>query len=47
LAVTNVAFDDHPNEKSFADRFEILTVGSAFAWRRRSGLSTAAVFLNP
>lgn len=39
----NVAFDDHPNEKRFADRIETVTVDSVFAWLQRSGLGTAPV----
>jgi hypothetical protein len=39
----NVAFDDHPNEKRFADRIETVTVDSVFAWLQRSGLGGAAV----
>ena len=34
----NVAFDDHPNEKRFADRIETVTVDSVLAWLNRSGL---------
>jgi len=34
----NVAFDDHPNEKRFADRIETVTVDSVFAWMSRAGL---------
>jgi hypothetical protein len=39
-AATNVAFDDHPNEKRFTDRIETVTVDSAFAWLQRSGIGT-------
>ena len=39
----NIAFDDHPNDKRFADRIETVTVDSAFAWLQRSGLGTAPV----
>ncbi len=39
----NVAFDDHPNEKRFADRIETVTVDSVFAWLQQSGLGTAPV----
>ncbi|MEO8524032.1 MAG: DUF2145 domain-containing protein [Caldimonas sp.] len=34
----NVAFDDHPNDKRFADRIETVTVDSVFRWLDRSGL---------
>ncbi len=35
----NIAFDDHPNSKRFADRIETVTVDSVFEWLARSGLS--------
>jgi hypothetical protein len=35
----NVAFDDHPNGKRFADRIETVTVDSVFEWLARSGLA--------
>lgn len=38
MTAANVAFDDHPNEKRFADRIETVTVDSVFAWLNRSGL---------
>jgi hypothetical protein len=38
MGSANVAFDDHPNEKRFADRIETVTVDSVFAWLQRSGL---------
>ncbi|QHE88734.1 DUF2145 domain-containing protein [Hydrogenophaga sp. BPS33] len=37
----NVAFDDHPNEKRFADRIETVTVDSVFEWFARSGLASS------
>ena len=39
ISAANVAFDDHPNEKRFADRIETVTVDSVFSWMERSGLS--------
>jgi hypothetical protein len=39
----NIAFDDHPNEKRFADRIETVTVDSVFDWLQRSGLGQAPV----
>ncbi|WP_404976927.1 MULTISPECIES: DUF2145 domain-containing protein [unclassified Acidovorax] len=42
----NVAFDDHPNDKRFADRIETVTVDSVFAWLQRAQLAGAAVTLN-
>ncbi len=47
VAAANVAFDDHPNEKRFADRIETVTVDSVLAWLRRSGLGTPPVVVNP
>ncbi|MDB5849271.1 MAG: hypothetical protein JWP29_3023 [Rhodoferax sp.] len=37
----NIAFDDHPNEKRFADRIETVTVDSVFNWLPRAGLAAA------
>ena len=42
LFAANVAFDDHPNEKRFADRIETVTVDSVFRWLERSGLGGTA-----
>jgi hypothetical protein len=39
----NVAFDDHPSAKRFADRIETVTVDSVFEWMPRAGLSTPPV----
>jgi hypothetical protein len=44
-SAANVAFDDHPNEKRFADRIETVTVDSVFEWLQRSGLGSAPVML--
>lgn len=41
VGAANVAFDDHPNEKRFADRIETVTVDSVFHWLSRSGLASA------
>ncbi len=41
----NVAFDDHPNDKRFADRIETVTVDSVFAWLPRAGWGQPAVVL--
>jgi hypothetical protein len=43
LTAANVAFDDHPDEKRFADRIETVTVDSVFAWMPRAGLTTQAL----
>ena len=45
VSAANVAFDDHPNEKRFADRIETVTVDSVFAWMPRAGLGAAPVVL--
>ena len=37
----NIAFDDHPSAKRFADRIETVTVDSVFAWLQRSRLGAA------
>jgi hypothetical protein len=39
VSAANVAFDDHPNEKRFADRVETVSADSVFAWLRLSGLA--------
>ncbi len=39
MTAANVAFDDHPGEKRFADRIETVTVDSVFAWLGRAGLA--------
>lgn len=39
----NIAFDDHPNEKRFADRIETVTVDSVFSWLERDGLGGPAI----
>jgi hypothetical protein len=41
VTTANVAFDDHPNAKRFANRIETITVDSMFSWTQRSGLSGA------
>ncbi len=45
VGAANVAFDDHPNEKRYADRIETVTVDSVFAWLQRAGLAGAPVIL--
>lgn len=45
MTAANVAFDDHPNEKRFADRIETVTVDSVFAWLQRAGLGGAPMRL--
>jgi hypothetical protein len=43
----NVAFDDHPNEKRFADRIETVTVDSVLVWLVQAGLTAAPQTLLP
>ena len=38
MSAANVAFDDHPNDKRFADRIETVTADSVFQWLERAGL---------
>lgn len=45
ITAANIAFDDHPNEKRFADRIETVTVDSVFGWLQRSGLGRPMVEL--
>jgi hypothetical protein len=45
ISAANVAFDDHPDSKRFADRIETVTVDSVFAWLARAGLGGAPVRL--
>ena len=47
VSAANVAFDDHPSEKRFADRIETVTVDSVFTWLGRAGLAQAPVTLAP
>ncbi len=41
ITAANIAFDDHPNEKRFADRIETVTVDSILQWLRKSQLVTS------
>ena len=41
----NIAFDDHPSGKRFADRIETVTVDSVLAWLQRAQLASAPVVL--
>ena len=38
-SAAHISFDDHPNEKRFADRIETATADSVFAWLSRAGLA--------
>ena len=42
MTKANVAFDDHPDEKRYADRIETITVDSVFTWLKRANLSAGA-----
>ena len=42
ISSANIAFDDHPNEKRYADRIETVTADSVFRWLERSGLGGRA-----
>ena len=39
MSAANVAFDDHPNDKRFADRIETVTADSVFQWLERARLA--------
>lgn len=41
MTAANIAFDDHPNEKRFADRIETVTVDSVMSFLQRAQLSGA------
>ena len=45
LTRATIAFDDHPPEKRFAGRIETVTVDSALAWLKSSGLGSAPIFV--
>lgn len=45
LTAANVAFDDHPDEKRFADRIETVTVDSVFDWLTRAQLTKQPVMV--
>ena len=40
LGSANIAFDDHPNAKRFADRIETVTVDSVLDWLNRTGMAS-------
>jgi hypothetical protein len=42
MTAANVAFDDHPNEKRYADRIETVTVDSVFSWMQSTGMAGVA-----
>ena len=41
MTAANIAFDDHPNEKRFADRIETVTADSVLAWLQSAQLAGA------
>jgi hypothetical protein len=43
----NIAFDDHPPDRRFADRIDTVTVDSVFAWLGRAGLAGPVQRLEP
>ena len=45
ISSANVAFDDHPSSKRFADRIETVTVDSVFDWLQRAQLAQAVQVL--
>jgi hypothetical protein len=47
VSSAHIAFDDHPNEKRFADRIDTVTVDSAFAWLEQAGLAGSVQRLAP
>jgi len=46
ITAANIAFDDHPNEKRYADRIETVTVDSVLTWLQRAQLAGAPVALD-
>lgn len=45
VTAANIAFDDHPNAKRFADRIETVTVDSVFVWLQRSQRASAPLVI--
>ncbi|WDZ95992.1 DUF2145 domain-containing protein [Herbaspirillum sp. WKF16] len=43
----NIAFDDHPNEKRFADKIETTTADSVFAFLQKSGIEERHFVIRP
>lgn len=43
----NIAFDDHPNEKRFADRIETTTADSVFAFLQKAGIEDSHFVIRP
>lgn len=39
MTKANIAFDDHPDAKRYADRIETVTADSVFTWLKSTGLS--------
>ena len=46
MTKVNVAFDDHPDAKRYADRIETVTADSVFTWLKRAGLSTGELVIS-
>jgi hypothetical protein len=45
ISKANVAFDDHPPSKRFADIIETVTVDSVFSWMNNAGLASVPVVI--
>lgn len=45
MTAANIAFDDHPNEKRFADQIDTITVEWMFNWMVSANLGAAPVML--
>lgn len=43
----NIAFDDHPNERRFADKIDTVTVDSVFQWLLTRGLAVEQFTVSP
>ncbi|MBP0598168.1 DUF2145 domain-containing protein [Herbaspirillum sp. LeCh32-8] len=43
----NIAFDDHPNEKRFADKIETTTADSVFAFLQKAGIEERHFVIRP
>ncbi|WP_132257252.1 DUF2145 domain-containing protein [Paucimonas lemoignei] len=47
ISKANVAFDDHPPSKRFADVIETVTADSVFIWMNNANLGSQAVIIRP
>jgi TonB family protein len=46
IGSANVAFDDHPDEKRYADRIETVTVDSVITWMTRTGYADKIIYIS-